>query len=484
MLIYATKFYVKKSLTGIVFIEKALQWINGSPHYNFDNVQWDGKDIFFVNTKKEKFSIFILEEEIVAIQLETEDESKTHWTSEFILREQSGYNVLSVRLNKKISEGNTMDNAMRFHRPRLMRQILNDNFGENDHGLHISDTPTIITAENIHILHDLICGKVEYVMPVVYVTKSFDNNEPCLDVEELAKDLAGTAHVLVEEGTNITSELRSIVEDKNPFNGAVHIYYTSHMGTRLLPDESMDANKFRYTVTSSVFHRLTLLRADEISWNAIKFKKLSEEYVKRQKEHLEDKKLYDELLDTQDTEIADYKANVQEAVKTVQILENEKIALQGRLQALEEKIRKDSDLEKGGIIRFACGETEFYEGEISDLILEIINKCIDSMKYDSNQNSCRTFHILESVLKSNTKIGNRDTLQRNIKRIFGKLEKLDSKCKKELEGLGFFIQNDENHIKLYFHNDSRYIITLSKTPSDYREGKNVASDAIRILLGK
>lgn len=42
----------------------------------------------------------------------------------------------------------------------------------------------------------------------MYVTKKFIDNNTILDTNELAKDLAGTAHVMVEDSTELSSKLK------------------------------------------------------------------------------------------------------------------------------------------------------------------------------------------------------------------------------------------------------------------------------------
>ena len=54
-----------------------------------------------------------------------------------------------------------------------------------------------------------------------------------------------------------------------------------------------------------------------------------------------------------------------------------------------------------------------------------------------------------------------------IKRIGGSQE-----MKKHLEDMGFVITEDGKHYKLTYYGDDRYQIIFSKTPSDFRTGKN------------
>ena len=64
--------------------------------------------------------------------------------------------------------------------------------------------------------------------------------------------------------------------------------------------------------------------------------------------------------------------------------------------------------------------------------------------------------------------------------IFGGGGRLNKTAKAQLKDLGFIIEEDGPHYKIIFH-DPRYMFTVSKTPSDHREGKNMISQ-IRAVI--
>ena len=105
-----------------------------------------------------------------------------------------------------------------------MKTILKLGYGAMDNDLPISDKTFLIKEDNLEKAEKIISGKTKYLLPVVYVTKKFIDNNTILDTNELAKDLAGTAHVMVEDSTELSSKLKEKTDGINPFNGAVHIY--------------------------------------------------------------------------------------------------------------------------------------------------------------------------------------------------------------------------------------------------------------------
>lgn len=60
-------------------------------------------------------------------------------------------------------------------------------------------------------------------------------------------------------------------------------------------------------------------------------------------------------------------------------------------------------------------------------------------------------------------------------------DRLNASSKSTLKDLGFTIEEDgRTHYKLIFH-EPKYMFTVSKTPGDRREGKNLYSDICKII---
>ena len=84
------------------------------------------------------------------------------------------------------------------------------------------------------------------------------------------------------------------------------------------------------------------------------------------------------------------------------------------------------------------------------------------------------------MLEANPVIGEGERVISGISTIFGGGGRLNKTSKAQLRDLGFTIEEDGPHYKLVFH-DPRYMFTVSKTPSDHREGKNMISQ-IRAMI--
>jgi hypothetical protein len=74
-----------------------------------------------------------------------------------------------------------------------------------------------------------------------------------------------------------------------------------------------------------------------------------------------------------------------------------------------------------------------------------------------------------------------NNLRYDIKVMFKGYRSMTKSLRHRLKGLGFSIYEDGAHYKLFYSDDTSRFYTLSKTASDYRTGKNFASQLIRGL---
>lgn len=347
-----------------------------------------------------------IDSKIIAIRLENTDNDNVIWTNDFVYEECNENNLMFVRLARDaVNKESYVTKG--YNRPRLMKTILKSGYGAEDNGLPISDCAIYINEKNIQLAEDIICGNTKYLLPIVYVTKCFCDNETILDVEELAKDLAGTAHVIVEGDTRVTAELKEKTNGINPFNGAVHIFYTNRVGTRIIPDEFSDANSFRYKIVNSVCHRLSLVKVeDKYTWGTIKYQKLLETYHQNQQSNLELEKACDEII----------KLKEREHAQLVEDMETELNELRSKVQNYEYSFNNRRKVQTGNIV-FDCSEEEFFEGEVKDMILKLLESEMKKMDMDPNQKGWRKYHVLQAILHNNKIVGKGEELASELKDI-------------------------------------------------------------------
>ena len=69
---------------------------------------------------------------------------------------------------------------------------------------------------------------------------------------------------------------------------------------------------------------------------------------------------------------------------------------------------------------------------------------------------------------------NADFVKKEIKQLLKNYKKMDKKTKSRLHELGFEITADGKHYKITHPSNREMIVTLGKTVSDFRAGRNTA----------
>ena len=83
--------------------------------------------------------------------------------------------------------------------------------------------PVSINNDNIQMLADIINGETTYRLPIVYISKTYYDDNP-VNVGLLASKLKGAAHVLVQDSNCTNNKLKILCNEKNEYYGAIGIY--------------------------------------------------------------------------------------------------------------------------------------------------------------------------------------------------------------------------------------------------------------------
>lgn len=205
-------------------------------------------------------------------------------------------------------------------------------------------------------------------------------------------------------------------------------------------------------------------------FEAVRSKILSELLQKQQKKSRETESAYEELLELKEQEQKQEVAKLQE--------ENEKLTRQ--FNDCMRKHLKQGDT-CADTVKFSCSESQFYDGEIRDTILKVIQSEKNRMDMDPNQTGRRKYHLLCALLNENQIQGNGVKMAAEVKKILTRIDRVSPKERRKLRSLGF-VDRVSRHNKLYFHNDDRYMLVLASTPSDGHAASNVAAEAVRMLF--
>ena len=72
-------------------------------------------------------------------------------------------------------------------------------------------------------------------------------------------------------------------------------------------------------------------------------------------------------------------------------------------------------------------------------------------------------------------------IKRKAKQILSKYKRMDAAIEKKLKGLGFSIESGRKHYKLYYNGNKKQFAVISKSPSDVKGSRNVASIVCKMV---
>lgn len=162
--------------------------------------------------------------------------------------------------------------------------------------------------------------------------------------------------------------------------------------------------------------------------------------------------------------IASYEEEISSLEAKVSSVNNELSANALKISGLESKLKGNKPL------LFYGNEEDLYEGEIKDFVLSLIEREIKNIPEKTRKRD-----VFQSLIESNEYTGTGESIVKQIKTAFKDYSSLAGSTKQILESLGFEVVVTKEHYKIYFKGDKRYLVILSKTSGDHREGRNFAS---------
>lgn len=330
--------------------------------------------------------------------------------------------------------------------------------------LPITAEPIILNREAVEVLVSAIKGSYEGSLPLVYVSKLFDSTGYEVDETQLAKDLAGIAIVIVEENDTYLDELKERTNRQNPFNGHIGIYFPYinrpkiYRTTNRRWQGSLDAE----IINETGDYTTAQTDIDNVGWGRLHGEILT--YRAQESE---------ELLNETINENGTLEEQLKEAKEKLHraVMENKNLVERNEmlLQALNSR-------DNGLKIITAAPIDEFFNNEQYDLVVNILEKAFQTIEKDS-----RSHELLEGILEVNPLSGQGKIIDETIKKILSKGENPKDRDLAELKAIGFEVISDNNHYRLLYKGNDKYTITLYKTPSDTRSGKNMVSDIIKTI---
>lgn len=499
MIVFSTLLDVNKTMTKDVFIKLVLESNGGNPNENdtVRNMTWNGEQNVRYGDENRWLDIEeYRNQNIIAVRYETREAGGVVWDTDYVMNFRDM--KMAVRLDRSFTEeARSVDPE--FSTPHFLAFLIGNRYIRKDGKLPVRSAPTVINDDNIQLLADIINGNTRCRLPVVYVSKTFSDEEP-VNTELLADRLKGVAHVLVQESNATNDTLRQMCDDQNEYYGAVGIYYANHAvgHRRYMYHSSIRSRSYllekivRSVIESSNAHLVDPLYTWQGVNNALLRERLlcqkeEREEIERErreaiyellelKENLDktQKDMYRKALADAKSEAdkildgfeADMQKSREDAARLARYIEK----LECENAGLRAKIHSDTSIP----FLFMGNEHDFYPGEIKDLVLSSVKN-----ELDRTEPATRRYDVLNDVMRANDYQGTSKKRAAEAKRLLSNYSGMTQKLRRGLEDIGYVLDTAD-HQKAKYYGDDRYTVIYASTPGDKEHaGKNNASITVK-----
>ena len=172
------------------------------------------------------------------------------------------------------------------------------------------------------------------------------------------------------------------------------------------------------------------------------------------------------ILDSFDNEMQYMQKQIEELTRANEILAAENQGMKNKLDAITEQP-----------VLHMGDEYDFYPGEIKDLILAALSESLSG-----GQEKTRRHDVVKDIIRHNDYQKISEARSEEVKNLLKSYDGMTSPIRQALEKMGFTITEDGKHYKLTYYGDDRYQTIFSKTPSDFRTGKNSSRQLTRLVF--
>lgn len=354
-------------------------------------------------------------------------------------------------------------------KPYLIKTILSDGWGGEDGELSVSDCPLWLTDDDagLKVASSVTLGRATRYLPVIYVSATGTSTWLLSheQIEKLAFDIGGVAHVVAEPDRAFSFRLRDLTAGANvygatlgialPGRGIVRRYYLGFQ----LPD----VEDLVPTIREVCVGIRSQMPAEGWDWT-----ELQEQALRRQRERdrkrlsaAETENLYQEEI-----------ANLQDRIKQ---LEAQIVS-----RPLEEAAMSDEGLFPAALLAKRLGP-EIYPGEYSDRLRLAAKEC--GSRADQFGLDRRSKLVLEAITAHLPSSPALTELLEDLQRATKDSKRVSAELTNLLLRHGFQRKADKKHIRLEAMNGYSGLdtITIPKTPSDHRALMNLRKQVERTL---
>lgn len=233
---FATEFPVKAGLDSRMFVAQIITWLKGTQYSRlFENnveIDLDGDSPLAISANGEELRLRVLKvsgaEKAVGFRHDFPDQEGRLWRTESVLlRNDKEGDQSIVRFRTQCI---ARESGAKLHHPRkpyIIKSFLVDRLSGTDGQFLVSDEPVWLknNDDSLQLAESISLGKASNNLPIIYISTIKGSSWPFnrKQVDKLAYELGGVAHVVVEPDRDFSITLRDLTSGQNVYGGAIGI---------------------------------------------------------------------------------------------------------------------------------------------------------------------------------------------------------------------------------------------------------------------
>lgn len=389
------------------------------------------------------------------------DDGGRLWRTEAVLRvggAEDGQGILRVRTQCLARTSDAQLHSPK--KPHLVRSLLESGWGGVDGSLRVSGEPIYLgdTDESLSIALRVVRGEASQWLPVVYLSTHSASHCALSDeeIQKLARDLGGVAHVVVEPNRSFSFRLRDDSDGANVYGGAIGLSLPRRGFIRrvALGWKCQTTIELANTIRAATIAQRSQMPARGWDWT-----ELQEQALRARRDRDRNKLTAEEVETLYKEEIATLNDRINE--------------LQRELDAGRETEPDGGEVSLDELVR-RFGP-EIYVGEISDRIRYAVRVALSVA--DQKGIDARSRAVFGQILDGLSVSPGLGELKGDIDRVVKDPRRIATELTRLLCRHGFQEKSDNKHIRLQARDGFLGLqnVTIPKTPGEYQGLKNQKS---------
>ncbi|MBP2513832.1 hypothetical protein [Sphingomonas sp. PvP018] len=477
---FATEFPVKRFDNKAAFPSEVFAWLRGMRGSTILSStaerEFDDENVYLIAASGEELRVRELTQDGVRIavgfQHDMPDNQGRVWRTEAVLRRganDTGQDVIRFRTQCIAKRPGAFLESPK--KPYLIKALLKEGWGAVDGEIEVFDEPLWLEddEEDVALAELILDGKASLWLPIIYVSATEGGGWLLTtdEIEKLAYDLGGVAHVVVEPNRQFSFRLKASSDGRNIYNGTLGIAMPHRGFIRrfFIGTQFPDVASLVGDVRAAVVGLRGFMPSVGWDWTA-----MQEQVLRNQRVALRgslSETAADELLD-------DYTKQLEDLQE-----ENRWLKEQQNSQAVTKIATEERDSTTEGV--FGGVGKEIYPGEMADRI-RLAARTALSVK-DLNGIDGRSIAVWEGIVERVPRSPGLDELLADLERATKDPKRMAKEVTAVLQRHGYHSKSDNKHIRL--EPDEGYNglqnITVPKTPGEVRGLKNQRKQIERTL---